>query len=369
MRLSRFVNTSNCLLSLVLFGVCTSSAFAYEVGDVVMTDVYGGMKLYESGKITVKEPRGYSVLLLPGNKHKGEYFVPEKWISGMAPSQAVSPEPVANTPVRSLPARSQANSQQIGSLPAPQIFAQRSTTSSVSKSPVVSAGPAAPVAGSKGLNGLYLRHEQTFQGTALSYREDHYFFFPDGRVYHGVPPEGPSAFDWSKAQREDAAKCGQYAINGGKITFSYSGNKPYTWPLKMTAANEMELNMSPTVKVEKFGANAKLNGSFHRGTTFGGNYSYGSAPTIVKSGVYNFSLNGTVTNDSMKGIGGDTKDTGVTASIYQGNKGTYSINGNDMTLSLGGQTMRCTIYPITDSGTLQQPVRISINGALFERKK
>lgn len=230
------------------------------------------------------------------------------------------------------------------------------------------ASPAQPVNGSKGLSGLYLRHEQTFQGTSISYREDHYFFFPDGRVYHGVPPEGPSNFNWAKELRENPLKCGTYGINGNKITFSWTGGSSYTWPMRNDARG-MEINMSPTNKVEKFGSNAKLSGSYHRGTVFGANYSYGAAPTITKAGIYTFSANGAFTTDSTKGIGADTNDTGVTASIYQKGQGTYTINGNDMVLTLGGEVKRCTVYPVTDNGNLQAPVRISINGALFERGK
>jgi hypothetical protein len=105
----------------------------------------------------------------------------------------------------------------------------------------VNAGPAKPVAGSKGLSGLYLRHEQTWMGTSLNYREEHYYFMPDGRFYKGVPPEGPSAFNWAKVQAEHPELCGQYGINGDKITLSYAGSAPYSWLLKMKNSENMEI--------------------------------------------------------------------------------------------------------------------------------
>lgn len=232
--------------------------------------------------------------------------------------------------------------------------------------PVAAAKPApAQVTGSGGLSGLYLRHEQSFQGTALAYREEHFYFFPDGRVYHGVPPEGPSLFNWDKEMREHPILCGKYGIQGNKISFAWTGGSSYTWPLK-TQADGMEINMAPTNKVEAFGSNARLNGSFHRGTVFGPNYSYGSAPTITKAGIYNFSSNGSFSVDSTQGISGDSRDTGVTVSIDKTRGGTYQINGNDMVLNLGGEVKRCTVYPVTDNGTIK---RLSIHGALFERAK
>lgn len=236
--------------------------------------------------------------------------------------------------------------------------------------PVAQANPVpqvhpAQVTGAGGLSGLYLRHEQSFQGTALAYREEHFYFFPDGRVYHGVPPEGPSLFNWDKEMREHPILCGKYGINGSKISFAWTGGSNYTWPMK-TGAGGMEINMAPTNKVEAFGSDARLNGSFHRGTVFGPNYSYGAAPTITKAGIYNFSSNGTFSVDSTQGISGDSRDTGVTVSIDKTRGGTYKINGNDMVLSLGGEVKRCTVYPVTDNGAI---VRLSIQGALFERAK
>ncbi|MBX9940498.1 MAG: lipocalin family protein [Candidatus Obscuribacterales bacterium] len=365
-------------------GCFAAGAFAYEVGDVVMVDPFGGNKDFESAQVLVKEARGYQIRLLPGNKHSGEYFVPESWISGkgaapasVAPGAAASVAPGAtstmtgaasiaapHTTSKSQPSQWQGAAND----PYRKMFndINEQIRQSKNESTGSPAAPAGPVTGSHPFEGLYLRHEQSWQGTALSYREDHYYFFSDGRVYHGVPPEGPGRFNWAKEQQTHPQRCGQYGVNGNKITFSYSGTAPYTWPIRMKSGQEMELNMSPTVKVDKFGANAKLSGSYHRGTVFGSNYSIGAAPTIAKAGIYNFSPNGTVTTDSTKGIGGDTNDTGVTASIYQKNAGTYSVSGNDMTISLAGETMHCTAYPIMEGG---QPIRISINGALFERKR
>jgi len=372
-------NSSLSVIGLVfLAGSCfAAGAFAYEVGDIVMVDPFGSNKNFESAKVLAKEARGYQIRLLPGNKHTGEYFVPETWISGMgsAPATGAPGDTPGATPTMSgaaslgaphpTPASQHGQWQGAANDPYKKMFNDINERIKQSKSERTGSAAAGPVTGNHPFEGLYLRHEQTWQGTALSYREDHYYFFSDGRVYHGVPPEGPGRFNWAKEQQAHPQRCGQYGVNGNKITFSYTGNAPYTWPIKIKGGQEMELNMSPTVKVDKFGANAKLSGSYHRGTVFGGNYSIGAAPTIAKAGIYNFSPNGTVTTDSTKGIGGDTRDTGVTASIYQKNAGTYTVSGNDMTISLAGETMHCTAYPIMEGG---QPIRISINGALFERK-
>lgn len=372
---------------------CAVAAQAIEIGECVVLDPTGAATTWETGKVISKDASGYTIRMLGVGKYTGEYHVPEHYIHGYhknvpAPAATAASSSPSYTPSHSqTPARaaspwstsaSTSASTSSGNTESARdswkalsadIDERIRKSKAAAAAPPGSIGPAKAVSGSKGLSGLYLRHEQSFSGTSLSYREDHYLFFPDGRFYHGVPPEGPSNFNWAKEQSVHPELCGQYGINGNQITLAYSGSAPYTWPLKIRSANEMEMNMSPTVRVEKFGTNAKLSGNYQRGTTYGASYSYAGAPTVTAAGTYIFSPSGTVSSDTTKGIEGDTKITGVSVGIQQGSQGTYTINGNDMTMSLGGHSMRCTVYPIYDRGNSQLPARISINGALYERKK
>ena len=344
-----------------------------KIGEVVLADVTGAAKNWESGKIISRDATGYTIEMLGVGEHKGQFHIPESYIHGhqkktvthAAPASTAASSGAASTPTTYNKALADASWKSLSD----DIDARIKNSKNQGTSPGVPSAPAKAVSGSKGLNGLYLRHEQVFMGTSLSYNEDHYFFFPDGRFYHGVPPEGPSNFNWSKEQQAHPERCGQYGINGDKITISYSGSEPFTWQLKMRGANEMELNRAPTVRVERFGANARISGNYQRGTTFGASYSYAGAPTVTAAGTYIFNSNGTVSNSNVSGAEGDTKVSGVSVGVQQANQGTYSINGNDMTLNLGGKTMRCTVYPVYDRGNSQLPARISLNGALYERKK
>lgn len=364
-----------------------------KLGEGVLIDVTGAAKNWESGKVVAKDASGYTVKLIGVGEHKGEWKVPLNYIFGYhkaqkSPSYATGG---ANTTTAASYSNSSSqtpthNSASSASRPAYQSTAKDGFTSNTSsawkslsqdidariakvngKPAAGPAGaPAAPVGGSKGLSGLYFRHAQVFMGNSISYNEDHFLFFPDGRFYHGVPPEGPGHFNWTKEQAAHPDRCGQYGINGDQITFAYPGNENITWTMKRKGADQMELNYGPTVKVESFGPNAKLSGTFARGTSFGSTYSPAGAPTITSSGVYTFSPNGTVSNSAMGATGGDTKDVGVTARVSQDSQGTYSINGNDMVINLGGQSMRCTAYPVSKNGVIQ---RISIDGLLYEKRK
>jgi len=359
-----------------------------KVGEGVLIDVTGAAKNWESGKVVAKDASGYIVKLIGVGEHKGEWKVPLNYIFGYHKPQK---SPSYGTGGNGIQAgddstTSHQNAANPAARPAQRSAAKEGFTSNTSEAwkslsadidariakvngrPAAgpNGAPAKTVGGEKGLSGLYLRHAQVFMGNSISYNEDHFLFFPDGRFYHGVPPEGPGHFNWAKEQQAHPENCGQYGINGDQITFAYPGNEKITWTMKRKGADQMELNYGPTVKVESFGANAKLSGTFARGTSFGASYSPAGAPTITSSGVYTFSSNGTVSNASMGATGGDTKDVGVTARVSTESQGTYSINGNDMVINLGGQSMRCTAYPVSKSGVIQ---RISIDGLLYEKRK
>jgi hypothetical protein len=217
--------------------------------------------------------------------------------------------------------------------------------------------PAAPVAGATPLSGLYLRQEQSFQGTALNHREDYYYFFSDGRVYHGVPPEGPARFQWEMETQKNPDRCGRYGVQGDRITFSWMTGRTYTWKITGTG-NEFDLNMSPTVKADKFPASARISGTYDRGSV---NRAPG-LPTIALSTSYTFGLDGSVTMGGMKG----TDTTTVTTTIQEAARGTYSLSGNDLEIRWRGEVWRCTAFPMP--GGTASPPSISINGAVFVKR-
>ncbi|MBX3076201.1 hypothetical protein KF707_02005 [Candidatus Obscuribacterales bacterium] len=362
-----------------------------KVGEGVLIDVTGAAKNWESGKVIAKDASGYTVKLIGVGEHKGEWKVPLNYIFGYHKPQkspGYSTSSGTNTATTASSAASQATNNYSSSATssvhqstAKDGFTSKTSDAWKSLSADIDAriakvdgkpaagphsAPAKAIGGEKGLSGLYLRHAQVFMGNSLSYNEDHFLFFPDGRFYHGVPPEGPGHFNWAKELKAHPENCGYYGISGNQITFAYPGNENITWTMKRKGSDQMELNYGPTVKVESFGQNAKLSGTFARGTSFGSTYSPAGAPTITSSGVYTFSSNGTVSNSSMGATGGDTKDVGVTARVSTTSRGTYSINGNDMEINLGGQSMRCTAYPVSKNGVIQ---RISIDGLLYEKRK
>lgn len=314
-----------------------------EVGSAVMATPMGLENGYDPAVVVGVNNGGFNVRFTAGKYAGQEFAVLKDWVrpagaAAAAPQQAPQQAPAANA----------------GQDPWAQMQRDIEQTIADSKRPPA---PPAAVSGATPLNGLYLRQEQTFQGTALNHREDYYYFFPDGRVYHGVPPEGPSHFQWQAETQRNPDRCGRYGIEGDRITFSWMTGRTYTWKISGTG-NEFDLNMSPTVKAERFPSPARISGTYDRGSV---NTAPG-LPTVALSTSYTFALDGTVTMGGMKG----TDTTTVTATINETGRGTYTLSGNDLEIRWGGEVWRCTAFPVP--GGTASPPSISINGALFVRR-
>ncbi len=322
-----------------------------EVGSAVLASPMGLPNGYDPAVILSRTSGGYTVRFTGGKYAGQEFAVLKDWVRPANATTAAHTPPAAPNPPATTP-----TSPPTGNDPWSQMQRDIDQTIADSKTPPE---PAKPVAGATPLNGIYLRQEQSFQGTALTHQEDYYTFFPDGRVYHSVPPEGPTRFDWAAESKRRPDRSGRYGIQGDRITFSWATGRTYTWKITGTGA-EFDLNMSPTVKVDKFPANARLSGTYHRGSV---NAAAG-LPTVSKATVYSFHPDGTVSLEGMKG----TDTTNVTITIDETARGTYRLSGNDLEIRWGGEVWYCTAFPQYDGAPTQSPPRISINGALFERK-
>ena len=311
--------------------------------DTYRVKVTSGPYARGNGEYTLSRSR-----LRPNGDATATQPAPAAQTAQTPPTQtAQTPPAAAAKPAQPTPAAEQAKP---GESTWEQMWREREQTIAAQKNPQ----PAGKVAGATPFQGVYLRHEQSAQG----FREDHYYFFPDGRVYHEVPPEGPSRFNWEQAQRETPQLCGYYGVNGQEITFSWPGGG-YTWILKPNGGG-YEMNYSPTVKVDKFPANARLSGTYARGDITAAV----GQPTLSTAWTYTFSPDGTVIMNDMKGA--DTAN--VTATVTERDRGTYTLSGNDLEIRSAAGVWRCTAYPQPNGTPSQTPARISIDGSLLERR-
>lgn len=228
------------------------------------------------------------------------------------------------------------------------------TTESIGKKnrTVLSASAAA---GNKAkvLSGLFTRFGQSFEGKRLICQEDQFYFFPDGRVYHGLPPDGPAHLDWSKVIQDSPNLCGTYGIIGDTIVFQWKGTaaKTVTWKLRRKG-NNLELNGMVADKAPTFPNNAKLDGTYAHPEII-----VVQGKPVVTPVIYSFTADGKVNVER--------KDTKLSVKKQSGN---YQLSGNDIEFNFGDGRTSSTIFPQhLDNRSLKSPDRLSINGKLFEK--
>jgi len=213
----------------------------------------------------------------------------------------------------------------------------------------------------KVLSGFFIRFGQTFEGKRLICQEEQFYFFPDGRVYHGLPPEGPAHLDWAKALKETPSLCGTYCIIGDTIVFQWHGTPQQTisWKLRRKGKN-LELNGMVADKAPTFPNNAKLDGTYARPEIV-----VIQGKPITTPVTYLFTADGKVTVERKVTV--EVKDKTL---AVQKQSGSYRLSGNDIELNFGDESICNTIFPQhLDNHSLKSPDRLSINGKLFEKVK
>ncbi len=200
----------------------------------------------------------------------------------------------------------------------------------------------------KVLSGLFTRFGQSFEGKKLICKEEQFYFYPDGHVYHGIPPEGPSHLDWQKASATNANLCGTYGIDGDTIIFKW-GSQAQTMP-------------ATTWSIKRKGLNIELNGLVAD-----------KSPEFIHS-----TLSGTYLRQSVKLVNGKSvlhpesyvfADDNSVIYVGDGKKsGRYLLAGNDLQIKFeNGEIFYCTAFPqYLDSRNSKSPPRISLAGNLYE---
>ena len=146
------------------------------------------------------------------------------------------------------------------------------------ESPVVRYQPPALPAGQAIEGGLYFRIQSYFIGTSLSINQEHFAFWPDGRMYRGTPPGGLEFFDFAAAKQQNPSACGTYHIAGGKITFNMANGKSETHDFKR-AAGGFNLDGIFTSRQKSYQPNERLAGHYDGGAS-AVSYTHLTLPTI-----------------------------------------------------------------------------------------
>lgn len=220
------------------------------------------------------------------------------------------------------------------------------------------------------LSGLYTGNEYRRQFNVMTKYYDninvkiHYIFWPDGRVYSGLPKGGTlERFDMDRAEREDAANVGRYSISGGQIRFTWTSGQrdPVAF---QRASDSITLGKTTLYRVKTWDG-LRLDGTYsvRSFTNLSGGVAEGGVSgedilLLRKDGTFQSSgFTGYATSGSHVGAGTSSKTSG---------RGTYRITGNVLELRYAnGNVVRATFYVHPENERQARPGLIVIDGAYY----
>ena len=220
------------------------------------------------------------------------------------------------------------------------------------------------------LTGLFYGWEQVITGLAQWEIRDHcYLFFPDRRVYDGLPAGGGdwTAFDFAAAERKTPTKTGRYTIDDPRIRIAWAGGRPGESGTLDRARESMKIGEVTLKKVARFN-DLRLDGTFEASAS--GSIAAAGMPNpawvtrVISARQLVFSHDGHCRRDASFGVH-DPHGTIVGHSSEQ--QGNYRIEGNSLELDFGGERTRHTFFIDPDDEDASQPGLIVIDGKKFAR--
>ena len=193
------------------------------------------------------------------------------------------------------------------------------------------------------------------------FAEVYWWFLADGRVLQGLPTSGLTPQDFNNACQANKGMCGTYSLNGSKLSIKYGNGQTQDWtytPMK----DGIQLNYLILTPVGKYPAGAKLSGSWSRAsaTAVAGTQ---SVITVTSPTFLAFQANGTFSEHNITGLdtASTVKGASVTSSQSSQSGGSYSIQGNELTLVRNGKSERHMIFPVAGGN-------LNIDGRVYTKQ-
>jgi hypothetical protein len=207
------------------------------------------------------------------------------------------------------------------------------------------------------LNGLYFGLD-----SMRGFAEVYWWFLPDGRVLRDTLSTGLTLDKFDAACRQHSGFCGNYMLNGDKLTLRYKTGNSEIWSYKLLNGG-IQLNYLILTPVEKYPAGARLNGSWDRAFAATIHSSPGSNTTITSPSFYTFRTDGTFTFLNVTGTDATAKVQGANIASSQKTQstGTYTLGSNVLTLVRNGATEQHMIFPVAGGS-------LNIDGMVYRKR-
>jgi hypothetical protein len=191
------------------------------------------------------------------------------------------------------------------------------------------------------------------------FSEVYWWFLADGRVLNALPTHGLTPADFDAACSAHTGFCGNYTLNGDKLSIHYKNGSTQDWTFKPLNGG-IQLNYLILTPVQKFPAGAKLNGTWSR--PFSSTVASGpsSAVTVTAPTFYTFRSDGTYSQNTVAGVDAVSGVKGANIADSQNFKAQGAYTVKDNVLTLGGA--RHMIFPVAGDN-------LNIDGMVYTKQK
>ncbi len=148
------------------------------------------------------------------------------------------------------------------------------------------------------------------------FAEVYWWFLADGRVLRNTLPAGLTPAGFDAACQPNSGLCGNYTLNGDKLTIQYKIGKSEDWTYK-TLNGGIQLNYLILTPVVKYPAGTRLNGTWDRASSSKVHSGPGSNVSITVPTFYTFKPDGTFTFLSIAGVDTESRVKGASGSSSQ----------------------------------------------------
>ncbi|MEW6732657.1 MAG: hypothetical protein AB1489_15115 [Acidobacteriota bacterium] len=191
--------------------------------------------------------------------------------------------------------------------------------------------------------------------------QTYYLFFPDGRLYNGLPKGGSiDNFDFDAASKSSPNICGYYRIEGNKIAINWLAERAAQSLEFQRIKDGITINKVRYDEVKRY--NGPIIGTYSISNYF--NLSGGVATGSASSTIFiTFGSDGRFTEQGFANSGVATANSRTTTNINSRGSGTYQISNYTLQLNYDdGRKENCTffVYPGNENGS--SPKAVIING-------
>ena len=200
---------------------------------------------------------------------------------------------------------------------------------------------------------LYLRTFGRAYGSRYTLDINWVFLGADGTIVYD-PVGGADPIDYKAEEQNNPGRIGKYQIAGKKLLITWRNGKKDEWSIETKGGDLTSMDGGIVTRQDRMPAGYRLSGQYS---------SLAVMPNVAGSRTFVFSKDGTFTLNTL----GTVTTSEVSGQKEWDSKGTYTINGNTLTLTFANGQVKKSIICIWDMG--EGSKNLVINNSYFPQEK